>query len=91
MIPRLPAAARLGLPILLASASAGRALAHDWNGIARDEAGNVFVVDAEDGHVWSVARDGRVRDFVSGEAGIALGHPHHLAIDPQQGLWLGSG
>ncbi len=67
------------------------AAAHDWNGIARDSAGNVFVVDAEDGWIWKVAPDRRARGFVTGEAGIALNHPHHLAIDEQDRLWLGSG
>jgi sugar lactone lactonase YvrE len=67
------------------------AAAHDWNGIARDSAGSVYVVDAEDGHIWRVTPDGKSSTFVGGEAGIALNHPHHLAIDEQEQLWLGSG
>jgi sugar lactone lactonase YvrE len=65
--------------------------AHDWNGLARDSHGNLFVVDAEDGYVWKVAPDGRATTFVSGDAGEPLNHPHHLAIDEHDRLWLGSG
>jgi hypothetical protein len=77
--------------LFVAAAVAAPARAHDWNGIARDSAGNVFVVDAEDGWIWKVTPDGKARGFVTGEAGIALNHPHHLAIDELDRLWLGSG
>jgi sugar lactone lactonase YvrE len=86
---RAAASLPLSIPLLLALATG--AAAHDWNGLARDSRGNLFVVDAEDGHVWKVAPDGSVTTFVTSEAGAALEHPHHLAIDERDRLWLGSG
>ena len=82
---------RLDTILLTIALARPSAAAPAWNGIARASRGHVYVVDAEDGHIWRIAPDGEVRDFVSGEAGIALNHPHHLAIDEQDQLWRGSG
>jgi sugar lactone lactonase YvrE len=71
--------------------AAGTAAAHDWNGIAIDADGNVFVVEAEYGRIWKIARDGTSALFVSAKDGEQLGHPHHLAIDAKGTLWLASG
>lgn len=89
-------ASRSVVAIVAAVALANAAAAHDWNGLARDSTGAIFVVDAEDGHVWKVVAEApggavKARGFITGEAGVALGHPHHLATDEQDRLWLASG
>jgi len=83
------------VPLLLAhsllAAAPRTALAHDWNGLVLDSRGHCFVVDAEDGYVWKVAPDGVASTFVPTAAGVAMNHPHHLAIDEHDRLWLASG
>lgn len=64
---------------------------HDWNGLCLDKKGNVYVIDAEDGQIWRISKDGTVRVFLSGKKARQLHHPHHLAIDAKGSLWLASG
>jgi sugar lactone lactonase YvrE len=77
--------------LLAVAAFAAGASAHDWNGLAADRAGNLFAVDAEDGHVWKISPDGKASTFVDGERGSKLNHPHHLEIDSDDHLWLAGG
>src|SRR5262249_3981950 len=48
-------------------------------------------VDAEDGFIWRVERDGKTTPFVDTKTGIKLNHPHHLEIDGDDRLWLAGG
>lgn len=66
--------------------------AHDWNGLAIDARGNLYVVDAEDGQIWKITPAGTVSVFVKGTPrGQTCHHPHHLAMDPEGLLWFASG
>ena len=76
---------------LLSVLLVGAAPAHDWNGIAIDSSGRLYVVDAEDGQLWRVSPDGKSTVFVPGSRGRELKHPHHLAPDATNTLWLASG
>ncbi|MHC5012197.1 MAG: hypothetical protein ACYTG6_14850 [Planctomycetota bacterium] len=67
------------------------ALAHDWNGIALDASGHVYVIDAEDAQIWKIGPAGEVSVFFPGSEGEPLCHPHHLAMDADGVLWLASG
>jgi hypothetical protein len=57
----------MGLWCLFLTGSPG-ALAHDWNGIAMDRAGNLYVVDAEDGQIWKVSPAGKAEVYRKGAA-----------------------
>jgi len=72
-------------------ATAATAFAHDWNGIAIDPRGSIYVVDADSSRIWKVSPDGKVKVHVDVPAASALHHPHHLSIDGEGTLWLGSG
>ena len=68
------------------------AWAHDWNGITIDKAGNLYVVDAEDGQVWKVSPAGKDEVYRKGAApGKGCDHAHHLAIDADGLLYIPSG
>ena len=66
--------------------------AHDWNGLAIDPRGNLYLVDAEDGQIWKITKTGKVQIFVKGTPrGQVCHHPHHLSLDAHGVLWFASG
>ncbi len=77
--------------ILMVTLWASPSVAHDWNGIAVDSQGSVYVVDADCGQIWKVGPGGTVGVFLSASKAKKLEHPHHLAFDQKGMLWLGSG
>jgi hypothetical protein len=80
------------IPCLLSLLWVSPAAAHDWNGIAIDKAGCLYVVDAEDGQVWKVSPAGKVEVYRKGAAGAEeCDHAHHLAIDETGALYIPSG
>jgi hypothetical protein len=80
------------VPLLAVLAIAPPASAHDWPGIAADARDHLYVVDAEDGQVWSIDPKGAVKVHVPGEEdGKRCRHTHHLALDAAGVLWMPSG
>jgi hypothetical protein len=60
--------------------------------MAIDKAGNIFVVDADDGQVWKVSPAGKVEAYRKGATrGETCDHAHHLAIDAHDLLYIPSG
>jgi sugar lactone lactonase YvrE len=69
----------------------GALLLHDWNGMAIDKSGHLYLVDAEGGEIWKISPSGKVEPFIGLDKGIRLNHPHHLSVDGDDNLWLASG
>jgi sugar lactone lactonase YvrE len=89
--PAAASSAVVAIAIAFVATLAPAARAHDWNGFVADRAGNLFAVDAEDGFIWKITADGKVKTFVDAERGKELNHPHHLEIDGDDHLWLAGG
>ncbi len=82
---------RLTMVLLVTLLVVPAAWAHDWNDIAINRAGDIFVVDADYGEIWKIAPNGKVETFVSKQTGEGCNHPHHLSMDAHDTLWFGSG
>ncbi|MCA8961025.1 MAG: hypothetical protein KDC38_10960 [Planctomycetes bacterium] len=80
------------LSLILFALLVSPAFGHDANGIAIDAKDQIFVVDAEDGQVWSIDAEGRSRVHLVGITDAkSCRHTHHLAFDETGTLWLPSG
>jgi streptogramin lyase len=74
--------------VCLVAVAASPAFAHDWNGMAQDSKGRIYVVDGDSGRIWRIATDGKVELFIDAKVGGSLVHPHHLAIDGDDNVWV---
>lgn len=83
---------RFLLSIGIVSALPVVAFSHDWNGIAIDGKGNLFVIDGETCEISKIAPDGRVsRLLAEAEDRKKLNHGHHIVLDKDGNLIIPSG
>jgi len=78
-------------PVLALLVLGAVAFAHDWNGIARDRDGALYLIDGDSGRIFRVGAGGAVTLYLGADATEACNHPHHLAFDAQGALWIPSG